>query len=54
MIAVCENLGLCNVIRNQTSPNFFARSLMISRTFVLNVFRSVLVSEQNETVLNCV
>lgn len=22
---------MCNVIRNQTSPNFFARSLMIAR-----------------------
>ena len=32
MIAVCEDLGMCNVIRNQTSLNFFARSLMISRT----------------------
>lgn len=28
MIAVCENFGMCNVIRNQTSHNFFARSLM--------------------------
>ena len=32
MIAVCEDLGMCNVIHNQTSLNFFARSLMISRT----------------------
>ena len=32
MIAVCENLGMSNVIRNQTSLNFFARSLMISST----------------------
>ena len=23
---------MCDAIRNQTSPNFFARSLMISRT----------------------
>ncbi len=32
MRAVYEDLGMCNVIRNQTSLNFFARSLMISRT----------------------
>ena len=32
MRAVCENFWLCNVIRNQISLNFFARSLMISRT----------------------
>jgi hypothetical protein len=31
MRAVCENLGMSNVIRNQTSLNFFARSLMIVR-----------------------
>jgi hypothetical protein len=32
---------MCNEIRNQTSPNLFARSLMISRMFVLDVFCSV-------------
>ena len=32
MIAVCENLGMCIVIRIQTSPNFLARALMISST----------------------
>jgi hypothetical protein len=29
MRSVCENFWLCNVMRNQTSLNFFAQSLMI-------------------------
>ena len=35
----------------KTSPNFFARSLMISRTFVLNVFCSV--DKVSLVMINC-
>lgn len=40
MIAVYENFEMCDVIRNQTSFNFFARSLMISRFALKSVFVS--------------
>jgi small-conductance mechanosensitive channel len=35
------NWEVCGAIHNQTSPNFFAQSLMILRIFVLNVFCAV-------------
>ena len=44
-------MGTCGAMRNQTSLNFFARSLMISRTFVLNVFCAV--DKVSLFIINC-
>ena len=35
-IAVCENLGMCNVIRNQTSLNIGKKALPIANHIMRN------------------